>query len=117
MSESPYNEFMDDGMVEWCDRINAISGVTTLQSCAGHETSRTGESGYVRPGSLWFRAAYFTSEQARWLSEQKTIDQVAHLFGRGREPLWEVLFDGRNKSETHLKYSMNSIIVALDGMG
>lgn len=116
LSATPdYGPYMDDGMTEWCDRLNAIPGVVTLQSCTGHKTGDRGGTGqvhgYEMPGSLWFRVERFSN--AEWLAAQPTIDQVAHLFGRDRLPLWEVLFLGRNRSEQHLQESMRVIEEAL----
>jgi hypothetical protein len=40
--------FPDTDIVPWCDRLNAMPGVCTLQSCAGHR-----RDGYLTSGHLW----------------------------------------------------------------
>ena len=114
-SVTDYGPYMDDGMVEWCDRLNAIPHVVTLQSCAGHPEGERSKTGGIGPygASLWFRADF--DFDAEMLADDPSIDQVAHLFGRDREPLWEVLFDGRNKSEEHFQRGVRAIFHALLG--
>lgn len=43
--------YPDPDILPWCDRLNALEGLCTLQSCAGH-TPRNGDPG-PHPGHLW----------------------------------------------------------------
>jgi len=52
--------FPDPDILPWCDKLNALPGVCTLQSCAGHRH----QDGSLSSGQLWL-----------WLSPD-----VAHAF-------------------------------------
>ena len=69
----------DPEIILWCEKINAIRGICTLQSCVGHEI---GERGPL--GCLWLR---FNKEKARAfherafeLAERSGIDRVSLIY-------------------------------------
>ena len=51
--------FPDRAIVSWCDQLNSLSGVCSLQSCAGHPS----------PGHLWL-----------WLSERVSCEFEKRVF-------------------------------------
>ena len=61
--------YADPSMFEWCDRINSIPSVVTLQSCAGHRLEDAREPGqfYMNSGCLWL-----------WMSEAMTHEYMKH---------------------------------------
>lgn len=61
--------YPDPDIVPWCDEINALEGVCTLQSCAGHVLP----GGERDPGHLWL-----------WLSKPMSgaFDRTAHRLAR-----------------------------------
>ncbi len=61
----------DPEIVPWCERINALPGVCTLQSCAGHESRG---SGARSSGHLWL-----------WLSKEKAIAFEKRAFELARD--------------------------------
>ena len=83
----------DPGMVPWCEKINAISGVCTVQSCAGHENGERGPGGH-----LWLR---LDEQRARafygcafGLAKQKGIERVCLIYQRYGHEIVEVQFQG-----------------------
>jgi hypothetical protein len=73
-----------------CDRLNALPGVCTLQSCAGHERANDDGSKYVYAGQLWLwldmkRAAAF-ERVAPTLAASPLVERLRKLWLRdGRE--------------------------------
>lgn len=65
----------DPGIVPWCEQINAIHGVCTLQSCAGHEA---GEDGSRSAGHFWL-----------WLSSDKASSFKQRAFELARNAVIE----------------------------
>lgn len=71
----------DPVVVPWCERINSIPGVCTLQSCAGHEC---GEDGGRSAGHFWLwlssdKAASF-KQRAFELARNATIEKVSTIY-------------------------------------
>ena len=75
----------DSDIVPWCDRINALPGLCTLQSCAGHL-----RGGVIEAAHLWI-----------WMSEAaaKNFDRAAFSLLRRRDRIdWiskHYLHDGK----------------------
>jgi len=87
----------DAAIVPWCDRINALEGVVTLQSCAGH----AGDSTY--PGNIWVcfaerpaRVAYLA---APVLAACPLIERVRCFWHPNGEEVWEILFHGSERGQ------------------
>lgn len=94
-------ELLDPWIVPWLERLNAIPGVETLQSCAGHEfgevRAASGETSEV-DGALWFRAHPILREsRLEILSAVEGVDAVSKLFGREDFPIVEILFRRRER--------------------
>lgn len=54
----------DADIVPWCDRINELPGICTVQSCAGHRKGR-----YQTNGHLWL-----------WMDEVAHVRFIANAF-------------------------------------
>lgn len=83
--------FVDPEIVPWCDVLNAIDGVCTLQSCCGHRTpSADGEGDHVWNGQVWL-----------WLSEPLAMAVYKHIGSLGRSALFDsvALLFGKGQGE------------------
>ena len=75
----------DPGIVPWCDKINSLPGICTLQSCQGHRHDDA-----IEPGHLWL-----------WLSEAAAdrFDRAATYLATERAVIervsWHYLDDGK----------------------
>lgn len=104
--------YPDPDMYLWCDRINALRGVCTLQSCAGH---RDGKYFHHAQLWLWFDAPTlerFWTTEAMSLSAHPLIERV-HLMAQpyGHEVV-DLVFHGNEKDS--LNASMELICSALE---
>lgn len=105
--------FPDDLIIPLCDKINALSYVCTLQSCAGHDGSK---EKWEYPGELWlwFDQASFHEflRRAAQLAECPGIEQVSVLYGRynDRRAVVSVMFHGMNKGQNALEKSAKTIM-------
>ncbi len=70
----------DPDVYPLCDRLNALTGVCTIQSCAGHAL----DDGWLRTGHLWLWLDAATAEkfdrQAWALATAPSIERVARLY-------------------------------------
>jgi hypothetical protein len=64
--------YPDPGIFDLCDRLNAIDGVCTLQSCAGHSEAES--DGGLYPANLWL---WLAADQARGFERAASQFQVA----------------------------------------
>lgn len=83
----------DSLIVPWCDRLNAIHGVCTLQSCAGHI-----ENGYLHSGHIWLWLDQ--AKSAEWdrrayeLATARTIERVTRIYSSWGQEVHCVEFQG-----------------------
>lgn len=107
--------FPDDRIIPLCDEINTLTGVCTLQSCAGHP--RSTKQKWSAPGQLWlwldrrmFRAFI---RQAPAFAKRAGIEEVRLLFGRYNDDriVVDLLFHGDDKRR--LKKSSTAILLFL----
>jgi hypothetical protein len=97
--------YVDRGVLDLCDRLNALDGVVTLQSCEGHRYPNGDESFSENAAGLWLwldrsRAREFY-ERAASLAEHPRIEQIRFLWGiEGRE-IVDVIFDGVSRGKMH----------------
>ncbi len=79
----------DADIIPWCDRLNELPGVCTLQSCVGHETS----------GHLWLWLDEQRSREFdRWgyvLARMEGIETVNRKYGSWGQEITAIEFDGR----------------------
>lgn len=82
---------LDTAIAPLVERLNA-AGARTFQSCSGHATAESHPSAHI-----WLVPEYGVTEyfaDAEWLSQQPGIEQVALLWGREAEPVFEIVFVG-----------------------
>jgi len=97
--------FPDPPIYDLCDRLNAIEGVCTVQSCAGHRMAAADGSGeYQHVGKLWLRlseplALRFYERAPELASVYPTIQRVFVFWHESGEEVVDVLFQGLNVSE------------------
>ena len=86
--------FPDPEIIPWCDRLNKIEGVCTLQSCAGHEMGSV-EGGW---GHLWLWLSEPISRafdsRAFELASYPHIDRVERIYGSWGQEVASITFAG-----------------------
>jgi hypothetical protein len=127
--------FLDEEMLPHLDRLNALEGICTVQSCTGHIKDNTlkREEG---PGCLWLRLSRDMrdsfEENLSVLEEQfkKQFEGILYanfwaemLYGRqyvevpGEErPVLALSFPGKNLSEQAFETSMKIIVDFFEGL-
>lgn len=114
--------FPDDRIIPLCDRINRLSGICTLQSCAGH--SRSEEQRWSAPGNLWlwFDKWIFNTfvHHGSKLAEDPAMERIDLLYGRylphDRRVVASITFLGDDKDPGSLERSSNVILEFLVGL-
>lgn len=106
-------EGLDEGMLPYLERINAMRGLVTLQSCAGHKGVSTFEGEQydcIESGHLWLRMdvtrhAHFYA-MISCLACSPLIERVSLLFlpkkpgqPEGVENVAEIIFRGRGTGQ------------------
>ncbi len=88
---------LDPDMIPWCEKLNALPGVCSVQSCSGHS-----ENGSLRSGHLWLRLDDVTSRAfdraAFRLSANPHIEQVARLYSAWGEEITSITFAGNERN-------------------
>ena len=104
--------FPDADIIPWCARLNAIAGVCTLQSCAGH--GRVGPRGgrVNMAAHLWLK---LDRRMNRWfdrrvfiLAHAPTIECIARRYLPGEGEIVEIVFHGNERGQ--LARSMQTIV-------
>lgn len=87
---------LDEGLRPWLDRINALPGLVTLQSCAGHK-----DGPYFHSGRLWVRltqeATSRFEEVAMELAAHDCIEDVGRHYKNWGQEVVEITFQGAEK--------------------
>ena len=106
--------YPDPEMILWCDRLNAIPGICTLQSCSGHGPD---EQGYRSSGHLWLRMseplAHTFHRRAFELSEHPAMERVSLIYQSWGHEVVELVF--RGVADGMLDESMSVIARWLEG--
>lgn len=108
---APGEGFPDERIIPFCTIINALPGVCTLQSCAGHP--RTSEQHWSAPGQLWlwFSEWEFNlfTKQAPILAENPQIESIKILFARwnDRRVVVDICFKGDETGDEELQQSID----------
>ena len=101
----------DPEILPWCDRINAIEGICTLQSCAGHERNRSS-------GHLWVRLdehkALRVQGNAFELAQCSTINRVSLIYQPWGQEVLQIEF--RGTPDGQLENSMRAILSFLESL-
>ena len=108
--------FPDDRIIPLCTRINKLSGICTLQSCAGHP--RTEERQWSAPGNLWLWFGERTFDafvhHASKLAEDPLMEGVDLLYGRyrpdDRRVVASLIFHADDKEPSMLEHSGDVIL-------
>lgn len=102
----------DPDIVPWCNRINALQGICTLQSCAGH---RDNGNIVTRPGHLWLWMDRLTSKifdaSAFELARHRNVERVERLYTAWGQEIASITFAGNERDR--LAESMQAILVFL----
>lgn len=104
--------YPDPTIVPWCDRINGLPGVCTLQSCAGHLK----DGGILHSGHLWLKLSEQVSAEFRQaafeLAGSPGIERVEMIFQPSGEEVASVTFQG--DEHDLLQSSMGTIMSFLE---
>lgn len=89
---------VDPDILPLCDQLNALPGLCTLQSCAGHgETEHSG----IWPASLWLwldeRTSRSMDENAHVLANNPLMESVSKCFKPWGHVIWEIMFFGNER--------------------
>lgn len=90
----------DPEVFPWCDALNEIPGVCTLQSCAGHVVEAADGSGpYRYPGEFWVwldqpMSAAFDRHALQLAAKRPHIEKVTKLYGDWGQEVVSIIFAG-----------------------
>ncbi len=88
----------DPDIYPLCDRLNALHGVCTIQSCAGHIL----DDGFMRSGHLWLWLDPATAgkfdRQAWTLAAMPAIQRVARLYLASGQEITCIEFAGNERA-------------------
>jgi hypothetical protein len=111
--------FPDPEMVAWCERLNALAGVCTLQSCAGHAPASPDEGAYS--GNLWLwlseEWAHRFYERGFYLSTIPGIERVRIMLSSWGQEIVDIDFAGNEHGPGFLDQSMRSIVRFFHALG
>jgi hypothetical protein len=104
----------DPEIVAWCDKINALDGVCTLQSCAGHHPGE-GER-WMGVLWLWFdeRVALAFWRRAFELAERSGIERVSTIYQPWGQEIVQIEF--RGVPDGQLETSMAKLVEFLSSL-
>ena len=105
----------DAEMVPWCLRLNAIPGVCTLQSCAGH-----GGAARRDTGSLWLRLGArvyreLLPHRAQDLLAVRGVERLQTIYCKDGRAVVALTFAGNERRR--LQASMTGIARFFEGLG
>ena len=85
----------DPEIIPWCEKINSIPGICTLQSCAGHVY---GKRGVRVSGHFWLwlsseKAANF-KQRAFELARNAAIERISTIYQRSGQEVVSIEFCG-----------------------
>jgi hypothetical protein len=97
--------YPDPGIVPFCDWLNSLDGVCTLQSCEGH---RARKGHIASSGVLWI---WFDKELSDLFRERASqlvvppIERVAQVYSNSREFV-EIIFGGNENGQLDLSLAV-----------
>ena len=108
--------YPDPDIIPWCDRLNAIPGVCTLQSCAGHVKP----GGLRDAGHLWLwldrsMAGAFDAHAHRLARHVHYIEEVARRYTSWGQEVTVITFAGNDRDR--LPPSLRLILAFLRTLG
>jgi hypothetical protein len=92
--------FPDADMLPWCDQLNAIEGVCTVQSCAGHGSAAAGSIDSA--GHVWLlldaaMSAAFDAGAFRLAADTTHIERVSRLYMPWGKEIASITFAGNER--------------------
>ena len=103
----------DPEIMPWCEKINALDGICTLQSCAGH---RGGERGLG--GHLWLRLdrakARIFQNRAFELTRHSGIERISLIYQPWGQEVVQIEFQGAPTGQ--LDASIRAILGFLESL-
>ena len=89
----------DQPILAYVDSINALPGICTVQSCAGHRD----HAGTVISGHLWLRLDRDTAKRFRQnalaLASEAAVERVSVIFQPWGQEMAELVFRGEGTGE------------------
>ena len=94
-------------IIPWCEKVNELTGICTVQSCAGHQHTDITYSGH-----LWLRLdadnSFRFDVHAFSLSAHEYIENVSRLYSRHGQEITGIQFWGAERN--HLDRSMLTVL-------
>ena len=87
----------DADVVPWCDRINELPGICTLQSCAGHDQGGTIQSAHLW---IWMSATVaerFNRNAFLMYRNRDAIDSLSRHYLRDGKEIASITFFGNER--------------------
>jgi len=114
--------YPDLAVYELTDRLNAIDGVCTVQSCAGHRQLAPSDDAEERVwnGQVWLRLSEVMMEwflrSVYTLSSTSEIERVQLIFDRWGGDVVDIVFQGMNKGPVQLARSSDLVVWFFEGL-
>lgn len=90
----------DPEILPWCEKINEIEGICTLQSCAGHPANK---HDYIHPGQLWLwmtgEKSFAFEKVALDLAAEDGIETVRKLYQHYGRVIIDIVFKGQGTGD------------------
>lgn len=108
--------YPDDDIIPWCERLNAIPGVCTLQSCAGHAIA---DGGVSEPAHLWLwldreTSAAFDSAVFTLATKTAFIERIGKFYMPWMQEVVTITFAGNERGLLH--HSMCAILAFFESL-
>lgn len=109
--------FPDPDIIPWCEALNEIPGICTIQSCQGHGSAEEGS--VISSGSLWLRLDQAMSEAFRrhafaLAADTRHIEQLSTLYMPWGQEVVSIAFAGNERNL--LAPSMRRILAFFQAM-
>ena len=96
----------DREIVPWCDRINQLPGLCTLQSCAGHKDGDTLVSGHLWLLMSQSAADRFDRTAFLLLRNEDSIEQISWLYQHEGKKIASIIFAGNERESLETSISL-----------
>ncbi len=99
--------YPDPEILPWCDALNEIPGVCTIQSCSGHFIKRFKDgSKQMGPGHLWIWLSKPMSMKFHFYAREfgmnaRTMERVRVLYSNWGQELVDVYFGGLERNSLY----------------
>ena len=96
----------DREVVPWCDKINGLPGLCTLQSCAGHKDGDTLVSGHLWLLMSQSMADRFDRAAFLLLRNEDLIEQISWLYLHEGKKIASIIFAGNERESLEMSISL-----------